>query len=346
MAPAAAPAAVAPRGPRGAVRAAAAGRRSATGHGRGPRRRPAAPTRAASSASTKARRSGRGGRGPARRARCILRPAPAHRCPPTSSPPAAHSALRDAACSAWITRVAAARGVTAPELPQLLPAALSSRGSLRPSCFTAPSWGRGYTGPALSKGPAGPSLHSLVLGGSSPACCKPLRSPFGRSASNLPWGLLCLGPSGPHPHPRPLLLLLLPPLAAPTLPTPAPCSSVFLLLRALLPLLSSTTSPWASPGNRTGAVDGRRRVRPPRATVERKEGRRLAAPPGLQTRPVGLTPGTQTIPGGEGAVTSLHPFPGLGCLGPPLCPRDGGGELRSGSPKKTKDAPAKCGWVP
>ena len=183
---------------------------------------------------------------------------------------------------------AAAAATGSPSVPAARPAIFVPR--RRPA-------GAGLRRPRPACGPAPPH----PLDGSSPACCKPFNLPWLLRLQSLLGAPRLLAPLPPSPHPRPLLLLLLP---SRLLLPPQPRSVFFrlpLLLRALLPLLSSSTTSLGLAGKPHGSQDGRRRVRPPpghRGEEGGPGGRRPTRAAGAACR--GLTLGAQTIPGGEG----------------------------------------------
>lgn len=292
---------------------------------------PGRPTRAASSASTKARRPGRGG---GRGEPPAAPGASSARCPRTGArlPPACRLALRAAARAAWVTRVAAARGVTAPELPQPLPAAPQFPRRARPSSFLgAARWGRGYAGPAPRVARPSPSPSPSAA---PPPLAASHSISLGCSASSLSWGLLVswlLCPPAPTsarcstPPPQP---------AAPTPPTPlsvlpssppaprAPPSS--LPLHHLLgPRRETAREPgWAPP--RPSAPG------PPRRG--RRAGR-TAPHPGCRRGLPGADSWGPNNSRGRGRSPHCTHSQALDVWGPPLCPVGGGGELRPGSPE-------------
>lgn len=225
---------------------------------------PGRPTRAASSASTKARRSGRGGgRGDppaAPGASSARRPRTGARLPPPARRPLGlarrrlqcldHSGRR----RAWShSPRAAAAAASSPSVPAARPAIFVSQHRLGGGATQAPpcQWARPALPPLLSP-------RRLL-----PRLLQALRSPLAAPPPISLGGSLALGPSGPHP---------LTPARCFYSSSPACCSDppnarplllgLPLLLRALLPLLSSTTSLGLA-GKPHGGQDGRRRVRPP-----------------------------------------------------------------------------------
>lgn len=167
-----------------------------------------------------------------------------------------------------------------------------------------------------------------------------LRSPLAAPPPISLGGSLALGPSGPDP---------LTPARCFYSSSPAGCSNppnarplllgLPLLLRALLPLLSSTTSLGLA-GKPHGGQNGRRRVRPPPGHRGEEGGPGDWRPhPGCRRGLPGADSWDPNNSRGRGRSPRCTHSQALDVWGPPICPLDGGGELCLRSPKYR-------GWPP